>query len=270
MNLATPMETCMTDPRPPSENRPEVAAAARTFRDVLGLSPVAAFLLHPCDDKAPFQAWPRLEAHRYCQAVMRARGGESVVLESAELACPAASRAFGFQPLPAKLASGEGLEGFGIVADAATARSMFGAMPRLDAGSVSAIALCPLEAAPRLPDAVVVEGEPEALMWLLLADVNVTGGARRWGDTAVLQAVCVDATIVPVLLGRLNFSLGCYGCREATDMAPGEAIVGLPGVLVVPLAAAVEHHATRAIPASRSKRTLSHLQARLAHTPPRP
>lgn len=35
--------------------------------------------------------------------------------------------------------------------------------------------------------------EPEALMRLLLADVNVTGGARRWGSTAVLQAACVGA-----------------------------------------------------------------------------
>jgi outer membrane protein, multidrug efflux system len=54
---------------------------------------------------------------------------------------------------------------------------------------------------------VVIEDEPERLMWLLLADLNVAGGARRSASTAVLQATCVDATVIPHLEQRLNFSL---------------------------------------------------------------
>ena len=56
-------------------------------------------------------------------------------------------------------------------------------------------------------------------MWLLLAEVNLRGGERLTGSTAVLQATCVDATIIPYLEQRLNFTMGCYGCREATDIA---------------------------------------------------
>ena len=90
-------------------------------------------------------------------------------------------------------------------------------------------------------------------MWLLLADLNVHGGERRVGDTAVLQATCVDATIIPYLEQRLNFTLGCYGCREATDLAPSETVLGFPGRLIEPLLEALKHLRQRAIPRSRAK-----------------
>jgi uncharacterized protein (DUF169 family) len=90
-------------------------------------------------------------------------------------------------------------------------------------------------------------------MWLLLADLSVHGGERRVGDTAVLQATCVDATIIPYLKQRLNFTLGCYGCREATDLAPGETVLGFPGRLIEPLLGVLQHLSQRAVPRSRAK-----------------
>jgi uncharacterized protein (DUF169 family) len=106
---------------------------------------------------------------------------------------------------------------------------------------------------------VVVEGPPEPLMWLLLADLNLSGGERRPGSTAVLQATCVDATVIPHLERRMNYSLGCYGCREATDLAPAEAVIGFPGERLEPLLSTLEKLAERAIPRSREKATLTHL-----------
>jgi hypothetical protein len=73
----------------------------------------------------------------------------------------------------------------------------------------------------------LAEGPTEVLMWLLLADLNLHGGERRVGSTAVLQATCLDATIIPHLERRLNFSLSCYGCREGRDLMPGEG-TGIP------------------------------------------
>ena len=113
---------------------------------------------------------------------------------------------------------------------------MFADMPRLAGGSIAAIALCPLRLAPRIPDVVVVEGPSEVLMWLLLADLSVHGGERRTGSTAVLQATCVDATVIPHLEQRLNFSLGSYGCREATDLTPGRNRAGVPRRVAGPAA----------------------------------
>jgi uncharacterized protein (DUF169 family) len=234
---------------------PQMAAEGSLLRDLLGdgTDPVAVFLLAPGQENGVFAAFEPVRGHRYCQALMKARHGESVLLEPAGLSCPAAAAAFGFRPLPPQLANGKGLVGFGIVAEATVGERMFAAMPQLAEGSIASIALCPLRLAPYLPDIVVVEGPPEVLMWLLLADLNVHGGERRVGDTAVLQATCVDATVIPYLKQRLNFTLGCYGCREATDLAPSETVLGFPGRLIEPLLGALKHLRQRAIPRSRAK-----------------
>jgi len=230
------------------------AAAARRLVEILGIDtePVAVFLLGP-ESALPGKSFKNVTGHRYCQLLMRARRGESVFLVPDELACPAAAAAFGFRPLPEGLATGKGLVGFGIVDDPDTGRKMFEGMLRLEPGRVTLIAAAPLSAVQAIPDVIVVEGPPEALMWLALADLNVAGGERRRGDTAVLQATCVDATVIPYIEQRLNFSLGCYGCREATDLGPNESVLGFPGARLEPLLVALESLANRAVGRSRAK-----------------
>lgn len=234
---------------------PQTATQGSLLRDLLGdgTDPVAVFLLAPGQENDAFAAFEPVRGHRYCQALMKARHGESLLLRPDGLSCPAAAAAFGFRPLPPQLANGKGLVGFGIVGDEAVGKRMFDGMPRLADGSIASIALCPLRLAPRIPDVVVVEGPAEVLMWLLLADLNTHGGERRTGNTAVLQATCVDATVIPHIEQRLNFSLGCYGCREATDLTPGETVIGFPGALLEPLLGALEMLRAKAIPRSRAK-----------------
>jgi uncharacterized protein (DUF169 family) len=232
-----------------------------------GNEPVAVFLLRPGDAPAPFAGFEPVRHHRYCQAVMRARHGDSVTLTAGGLSCPAAAAAFGFRTLPANLANGRGLVGFGIVADPRVGSRIFARMPRLAPGSLEAIAVCPLRLAPRQADVVVVEGSAEVLMWLVLADLNVHGGERRSGDTAVLQAACADSTIVPHLERRLNYSLGCYGCREATDLGPGETVIGFPGEELEPLLAALSALRAKAVGRSRSKSAYASLRQRISDPP---
>jgi uncharacterized protein (DUF169 family) len=237
-----------------------IRAAANKLKEVLGLEtePVAVFLLRP-GAETPLDRFAAVTGHRYCQLLMRARRGESLRLMPEGLACPAAASAFGFKPLPEGLATGKGLCGFGIVAEADTGKAMFEGMTRLPPGSAGGLAACPLGEAPSLPDVVVVEGPPEPLMWIVLADLNVGGGRRRRGDTAVLQATCVDATVIPHVEQRLNFSLGCYGCREATDMDAHETILGFPGAALTALVGALEKLNDKAVGRSRAKAALNHL-----------
>lgn len=239
-----------------------LSRAANRLKEILGLEsePVAVFLLRPGVVSPVFDGFARVAGHRYCQLLMRARHGESLRLEPDELACPAAASAFGFRPLPEGLGTGKGLVGFGIVADPATGKAMFEGMTRLPPGSLGGIAVCPLEAAPLPPDVVVVEGPPEPLMWLALADLNLAGGQRRRGDTAVLQATCVDATVIPHVEQRLNFSLGCYGCREATDMGAHETVLGFPGPALAALVGALEKLNDKAVGRSRAKAVFNHLK----------
>lgn len=200
-----------------------------------------------------------LTKHRYCQAVMKARKGYNVLLKKDELSCPAAASSCGFRELADNLKSGKALVGFGIVSDEAVGQRMFAGMPKLQPGLIKQIHLFPLDRFDYNPDVVIVEDEVEKLMWIVLAYLNMKGGERVQASTAVLQAACVDATIIPYLENRLNYSFGCYGCRDATDIGMNEAILGFPGRFLPSIIEILKYLSKKAIPMSRSKQAYQHL-----------
>ena len=233
------------------ENAEQIKEYDRILRDATGLRshPVGVNFLR---DLAPAQEVERAKGHRFCQAVMRARQGERLLLTAEEIACPAAASALGFKTLPHKLESGEMLKGFGIFQDEVMAARTVRAMPRLELGKYPGILLGPLDSFPDLPDVVLLEGPVEKLMWVALAYLNATGG-RLASSTAVLQAICVDSAVLPFLQDTINLSYGCYGCREATDLEEGEAAMGFPGHLLPLITENLMHLREKAIPRCRGK-----------------
>jgi uncharacterized protein (DUF169 family) len=206
----------------------------------------------------------KLSGYRYCQALMKARHGEHVLLDAVGIACPAAAAAFGFKQLPEGLKTGKGLVGFGIVNEESIGKTMFEGMTTLPQGKLKALYLFPLETAVVEPDIVVVEDETEKLMWFALANLNVTGGKRVESSTAILQATCVDATLIPFVKQNFNMSMGCYGCRDATDIGPNETVLGFPFKDFEPLVRNLEFLNQKAIPNSRAKNALALLQRKKA------
>ena len=206
----------------------------------------------------------KLTGHRYCQALMKARHGEHVVLDAEGIACPAAASAFGFKQLTEGLKTGKGLVGFGIVEEQATGRTMFEGMTTLPHGKLKALYLFPLETANIEPDIVVVEDETEKLMWMALANLNVKGGQRVESSTAILQATCVDATLIPFVEQKFNLSMGCYGCRDATDICPNETVLGFPFKDFDAIVKSLEFLNQKAIPNSRGKNALAMLKRKEA------
>jgi uncharacterized protein (DUF169 family) len=206
----------------------------------------------------------KLSGHRYCQALMKARHGAHVLLDAEGIACPAAAAAFGFKQLPDGLKTGKGLVGFGIVNEEATGRTMFEGMTTLPMGKLKALYLFPLETANIEPDIVVVEDETEKLMWFALANLNITGGKRVESSTAILQATCVDATLIPYVEQKFNMSMGCYGCRDATDICLNETVLGFPFKDFGAIAENIEFLSKKAIPNSRGKNALAMLKRKEA------
>lgn len=239
----------------------DIVSYGEQLKTLIGLSSPAVGVRFLTDAEQPDGA-RMLKQHRYCQALMRARHGESVLLDESGIACPAAAAAFGFRPLPTGLQTGKGLVGFGIVADEAVGRRMFEAMPYLEASRVQGLHLFPLAQARHMPDVVVIEDEVERLMWISLAYLHATGGERVHSSTAVLQATCVDATIIPYLEGRLNLGYGCYGCRDATDLGSNETVLGFPADMLPAIVEHLEYLAQKAIPTSRSKKAWGVLQGK--------
>ena len=202
--------------------------------------------------KYPDDGYKVADDHRFCQLIMRARKGEELILTKDETSCPAAAAALGFKPLPKNLQDGSMLQGYGIFRDKEAAVKVMEDMPRLEQGRYEAVVAKPLKDWNENPDVIVIEDEVEKLMWIALAYLNKEGG-RLNISTSILQAVCVDSTVLPFKSEKINISFGCYGCRDATDAQSGEAIIGLPSQKLEMTAENLSYLKSKAIDRSRAK-----------------
>jgi len=241
-----------------------IQSNAEKVKQILGLSSSLVgvkFLLAENEVPANIE---KLNGHRYCQALMKTRHGAHVLLDAEGISCPAAAAAFGFKQLPEGLKTGKGLVGFGIVNEEVIGKTMFEGMTTLPQGKLNALYLFPLETATMEPDIVVVEDETEKLMWFALANLNIKGGHRVESSTAILQATCVDATTIPYLQQKFNMSMGCYGCRDATDIGHNETVLGFPFKDFNAMVESIEFLSQKAIPNSRGKNALAMLKRKEA------
>lgn len=224
----------------------------------LGLTrePVAVKFLTEKTGSGDYQELPR---RRYCQMVMEAGRGRKVLLTADNITCPAAAAAFGFKPLPPKLASGEMLAAFGIFGSPEAGQATLNSMRRLEQGRYAAVALAPLGEQDFEPDVIVIEGTVEQLMWLALAARYETGGRAQF-TTAILQATCEDTTVLPFVTGELNATLGCYGCRDATDLGEDEAVIGFPATILEAVVHGLRELSAKALPHVRAKLAYSRLE----------
>ena len=236
------------------------AKAAVVLKEVLGLTyePIAVKFLQW---RVAIDGFELPSERRYCQVLMGARGGKKLLLTKDNISCPAAAWALGFKSPPPKLSSGEMPASMGIFGSPAAAKHTLDTMPRLEMGKYKMVACCPLAEAPWQPDVVVIESLAEHLMWVTLALVFETGGRLEF-NTAILQATCVDVTIVPFLTQKLNASLGCYGCREATDLAEGECVLGFPIKDLNTIVSSLTKLNDKAIPRVRGKAVYEALLSR--------
>jgi uncharacterized protein (DUF169 family) len=142
--------------------------------------------------------------------------------------------------------------GYGIFKKKDAAIRVMETMPRLKAEQYPAVEVKPLEDCEEIPDVVVLEDEVEKLMWVALAYLNEEGGRLDF-STSILQAACVDSVVIPFLSEKINMSFGCYGCRDATDAAPGEALLGFPGKKLPMVTENLAFLKSQAIDRSRAK-----------------
>jgi uncharacterized protein (DUF169 family) len=221
---------------------------AEILKGTVGLSslPVGVTFLDAVTTDRP------LDDHRLCQAVMEARKGKRVVLFKENISCPAAAAALGLKPLPKQLEDGTMLCGYGIFKTKDAAIRVMETMPRLKPGQYPAVEIKPLEDCEKIPDVVVLEDEVEKLMWVALAYLNEAGGRLDF-STSILQAACVDSVVLPFLSQRINMSFGCYGCRDATDAATSEALLGFPGAKLSMVVENLAFLKSQAIERSRAK-----------------
>jgi len=222
------------------------------LKQLLGLKwePIAVKLVAKEDhDTLPDESNRRL---RYCQLLMEAKKGKSLALTAKSISCPAAASSLGFLPIPEKISSGEMLKTLGLFASNEAAAKTMREMPRLELGKFKAVAVAPLKTAPFRPDVIVIEATPEQIMWINLASLRRSGGRLEF-SSAVFQACCIDVTAIPYTTKKVNASLGCYGCRDSTDIADEECLIGIPLQLLPEIVDSLRELSEKAIPTARRK-----------------
>jgi uncharacterized protein (DUF169 family)/NAD-dependent dihydropyrimidine dehydrogenase PreA subunit len=213
-------------------------------------NPVAINLI-PMGAPLPPAPMPR-EKLRYCQSLMAARRGKTLLMPAHCHACPDGTTILGLTEMPAKLASGELYIRFGKLATIEAARQMVAERPRLEPRSIQATMVAPLAQSILVPDVIAVIAQPEQMMWLCMAASFYTG--RRFEfKVSGYNAQCVETTLFPYSTGNINISLGCYGCRASSDIGDDLMFMGIPAGEMPGLVRGLEALGKKAIPDSRAK-----------------
>ncbi|WP_410507948.1 DUF169 domain-containing protein [Methanosarcina hadiensis] len=164
---------------------------------------------------------------RHCQSIMQARKGESFIIPANKHACVVGASSLGIIPVPEKVASGEFHHNLGMFDSVEAAAAMIAKRPAFEPESKTATIVGPLKDAKIEPDVVVLVDKPETIYWIIPASTYYKGGRVSF-SSAAFQATCADTTILPSLTGEINVSLGCFGCRKATDIENDEMLMGIP------------------------------------------
>ena len=224
----------------------------------LDLPPVGVKFLKP-EEVDEYKNYNSEVRYTYCQFIMKAHEGEKLMAVPGNVSCANGASALGFLPVPDKLKTGAFLEQLGSFEKEA-GRTVMEELPRLEFNQYAAIIVSRLETADFEPDIIVVESKPEHIMWLALSVLHHEGG-RLVFSTAISNGVCVDVTVIPHLTQKLNVTLGCYGCRNATSINDEHLLAGFPRSKLEAIMRSLKMLDEKAIPRTKGKKAYQRLVA---------
>ncbi len=236
----------------PSEKKEVYQTYTQRLENILKLrwKPVAITLIKQ-GAPLPHVPVPR-ERLRYCQSLIMARRGLSMLMPMESHACPDGASILGLAKVPPKLASGEIYVQLGKLATQEAAAQMVKERPMLPERSVRATLVTPLDNPVMEPDVIAIIAPPETMMWLCMSSTYYTG-TRKLFHMSSYNAQCVETTLYPYLNKEMNLSLGCYGCRAISDLDESMMFMGIPRQMMPTVMEGLSFLGKKAIPDARSK-----------------
>jgi len=234
------------------ETAKQYATWEKTIMEKLGLRwyPVAVGLIDK-DELLPDVPMPP-ENLRFCQAMMAARRGASILMPPFKHSCPDGTSIFGMTGVPKKLATGEIYVLFHKLDNAEAAAQMVAERPTLPPKSRRATYVAPLSKTVRKPEVVVFTGTPEQMMWLCMSMSYYTGHRFDFHASGY-NSMCVEAVLYPLMENEPNITFGCYGCRAASDIGEDMMFMGIPLDKIPTVVQGLTELSVKAIPHSRMK-----------------
>ena len=171
------------------------------------------------------------EFKSYCQAVILAGEGETLLLEKEKMGCKLGTSVLGFEKdMDAFLDDGV-LEKYGVglfETEEASAETILKST-YLEKGQTRAALIAPLPAFDETPQVVVFTANSEQIMWLLYAVNYEKGGRMDLPQSGGALGGCADITALPLLTGEPNITFLGLGCRLKSAIGPCDLMMGING-----------------------------------------
>jgi uncharacterized protein (DUF169 family) len=198
----------------------------------LKYEPVGVTLYKDTDTLPPDLPFTAEKFKSYCQALVLAGEGRTLLLRKDQMGCKLGTAVLGFEKgreLEEFLDDGV-LEKYGVglfaseEASAATIRKGV----YLEPGTTRAVFIAPLSVFKETPQVVVFTVDSEQVMWLLYAVNFDKGGRMDLPQSGGALGGCSDITALPLLQKIPNITFLGLGCRIKTGLGPCHLMLGIP------------------------------------------
>ena len=167
----------------------------------------------------------------YCQAVILAGEGETLLLEKEKMGCKLGTSVLGFEKEMEAFLDDGVLEKYGVglfETEEASAETILKST-YLEKGATRAAFIAPLTAFAETPQVVVFTADSEQIMWLLYAINYEKGGKMDLPQSGGALGGCSDITAWPLITGQPNITFLGLGCRMKSSVGPCYLMMGING-----------------------------------------
>ncbi|MBI4776221.1 MAG: DUF169 domain-containing protein [Deltaproteobacteria bacterium] len=197
----------------------------------LDYEPVGVAFFRQSDRLPEGVSFAQKELKSYCQALVLAGKGESLLLGKEQMGCKLGTSVLGFETdMEAYLDDGV-LEKYGVglyATEEASAETILKST-YLEKGNTEAVFIAPLSQFAENPEVVIFTANSEQVMWLLYAVNYETGGKMNLPQSGGALGGCSDITVLPMLEGISNITFLGLGCRIKSAIDPCDLMMGVPG-----------------------------------------
>ena len=197
----------------------------------LKYEPVGVTLYGPADPLPAGLTFAPDKLKSYCQALVLAGEGRTLLLNKEQMGCKLGTSVLGFEAdMEAFLDDGV-LEKYGVglygTEEASAATILHSTY--LEKGQTTAALIAPLSSFQEQPQVVVFTADSEQVMWLLYAVNYDKGGRMELPQSGGALGGCADITALPLLQGITNVTFLGLGCRLKSGVDAGHLMLGAPG-----------------------------------------
>jgi uncharacterized protein (DUF169 family) len=167
----------------------------------------------------------------YCQALVVAGEGRTLLLGKDQMGCKLGTSVLGFEANMEAFLDDGVLEKYGVglygTKEASAATILHSTY--LEKGQTKAACIAPLAAFRDQPQVVVFTANSEQIMWLLYAVNYDKGGRMDLPQSGGALGGCADITALPLLQGICNITFLGLGCRLKSAVDACHLMLGTPG-----------------------------------------